>query len=87
MELPPFTGDEPCAQTSMDLWISDDDTNRIANVRMLRQVCSACPMKEPCLGYALRVKVVGFWGGMTDGERAKERKRLGIRAEPILKAI
>jgi hypothetical protein len=88
MELPAFTGDEPCAQTDMNAWIAEDSdrsNSRISGIGVLRRICSGCDMREPCLEYALHVKVVGFWGGMTDGERAKERKRRGIQAAHVWK--
>lgn len=84
MKYPAFTGDEPCAQTGADFFISDGDSNRYRNVRQLRAICGACPMQEPCLEYALHVKVVGFWGGTTDEERRRIRRRRGIRAARIL---
>jgi WhiB family redox-sensing transcriptional regulator len=84
MNLPTFTGDEPCAEVGVDWFVPDDTSNRIMRVKKLRQICAPCPMREPCLEYALHVNVEGFWGGMTDGERRKERRARGIRAHRIL---
>jgi hypothetical protein len=35
-----------------------------------RQVCAACPVRQPCLDYAITNRIVyGIWGGLTERER------------------
>ena len=35
-----------------------------------RQVCAACPVRQPCLDYALTNRITyGVWGGLTEPER------------------
>jgi WhiB family redox-sensing transcriptional regulator len=35
-----------------------------------RQVCAACPVRQPCLDYALSNRITdGIWGGLTERER------------------
>ena len=35
-----------------------------------RQVCSACPVRQPCLDYAITNRIAyGVWGGLTERER------------------
>ncbi len=35
-----------------------------------RQVCSACPVRQPCLDYAITNRITsGIWGGLTERER------------------
>ena len=35
-----------------------------------RQVCSACPVRQPCLDYAITNRIThGVWGGLTERER------------------
>ncbi len=35
-----------------------------------RQVCAPCPVREPCLEYALSSRITsGIWGGLTERER------------------
>ena len=37
-----------------------------------RQVCATCPVKEPCLEYALRNRIDhGVWGGASERERRR----------------
>lgn len=43
--------------------------------------CSACPVREPCLRYALGFadrELPGIYGGTTEPQRAQLRKRLKI---------
>ena len=42
-------------------------------VEAARRICANCPVKEPCLEYALATREKeGVWGGFT----ARERRRL-----------
>jgi WhiB family redox-sensing transcriptional regulator len=35
-----------------------------------RRVCAACPVRQPCLDYAISNRIVhGVWGGLTERER------------------
>jgi WhiB family transcriptional regulator, redox-sensing transcriptional regulator len=35
-----------------------------------RQICAACPVRQPCLDYALRYGITyGIWGGLTERDR------------------
>lgn len=43
----------------------------------------ACPFLSGCLAYGLTHKVEGVWGGKTDDERKKLRKKYGIKAEHL----
>ena len=41
-----------------------------------RRVCAACPVREPCLDYALRHGITyGIWGGLADRDRRALRTR------------
>jgi WhiB family redox-sensing transcriptional regulator len=42
-----------------------------------RQICAACPVREPFLDYALSNRIThGIWGGLTERERRPLRSRL-----------
>lgn len=43
--------------------------------RKAKQICRTCPVKEPCLEFAMKHDERGIWGGTTD----RERNRLRIR--------
>lgn len=41
--------------------------------------CSACPVKEECLEWALKHEMNGYWGGTSGKQRQKMRKELNIK--------
>jgi len=42
-----------------------------------RQVCAQCPVRQPCLEYALSNRIThGIWGGLTERERRPLQSRL-----------
>lgn len=48
-------------------------------VEAARKICATCPMKSPCLEYALRHRIDhGVWGGASERERRRilRRRRL-----------
>lgn len=45
-------------------------------VEAARKVCATCPVKEPCLEYALEQRIDhGVWGGCSERERRRILKR------------
>ena len=41
-----------------------------------RQVCARCPVRQPCLDYAISNRIThGIWGGLTERERRAMRSR------------
>ncbi len=41
-------------------------------VEVARRICATCPVKEPCLEYALHHRVDhGVWGGASERERRR----------------
>ena len=47
-----------------------------AQVEQARQVCAACPVRNPCLAWALTEGADhGVWGGRTEDERRNLRRR------------
>ncbi|MGA8463478.1 MAG: WhiB family transcriptional regulator [Trebonia sp.] len=48
-----------------------------------KEVCRACPVRTPCLGWALERGVEhGVWGGMTEEERRALRVVIAGRRRP-----
>ena len=41
-------------------------------------ICFRCPVIDECLEHALHNEAYGTWGGMTERELYRARKRLGI---------
>ena len=47
-----------------------------------KAVCASCPVQAQCLDYALGKSIKhGIWGGLNEGERARERRRRARRRE------
>jgi WhiB family transcriptional regulator, redox-sensing transcriptional regulator len=45
-------------------------------------VCALCPVRAPCLDYALENSIRhGIWGGLNEEERARERRRRAGRRQ------
>ena len=55
-------------------------------VDIARRICASCPVKEPCLEYALEQRVDhGVWGGASERERRrilKRRRQAALKADP-----
>ncbi|MGN6692634.1 MAG: WhiB family transcriptional regulator [Aquihabitans sp.] len=52
-----------------------------------RAICAECPVKEPCLEYALENRIEhGVWGGCSERERRRILKRRRQEAERNLVA-
>jgi WhiB family transcriptional regulator, redox-sensing transcriptional regulator len=55
-----------CRGAGLDLFFPE----RGESAEPARQVCAACPVRQPCLDYAITNRIVhGIWGGLTERER------------------
>jgi len=55
-------------------------------VEVARRICATCPVKDPCLEYALRNGIDhGVWGGASERERRRIARRR--RLERVASAI
>lgn len=69
-----------CRQYSVDLFFGPDhaesEIDRQAREAHAKSICQRCPVKEPCLEYAMETaQKYGIWGGMTDKERSSLKRR------------
>lgn len=60
-----------CRGGGPNLWFSGDLPDRAR----AKRVCAVCPVHDACAEYAIRHESFGVWGGMTERDRARERKR------------
>ena len=52
-----------------------------AGVEIARSLCAGCPVKSPCLEYALRNRIDhGVWGGTSERERRRILRRRRLEA-------
>ena len=43
---------------------------KMAREQRAKAICAHCPVKHPCLGYALKIREPhGIWGGLNEVER------------------
>jgi WhiB family transcriptional regulator, redox-sensing transcriptional regulator len=64
-----------CANESPSLFFPSDGVG----VEIARKICASCPVKDPCLEYALVNRIDhGVWGGCSERERRRilRRRRL-----------
>jgi WhiB family redox-sensing transcriptional regulator len=55
-----------CHGTDLNLFYPE----RGQSAKPARQVCARCPVRQPCLEYALSNRITsGIWGGLTERER------------------
>jgi WhiB family redox-sensing transcriptional regulator len=67
-----------CAQEKPTVFFPSDGVG----VEVARRICATCPVKEPCLEYALEQRIDhGVWGGCSERERRRILKRRRDRAE------
>ncbi|EXF24368.1 transcription factor WhiB [Nesterenkonia sp. AN1] len=64
--------DALCAQTDPEAFFPEKG----GSTRDAKKVCGACNVKQECLEYALgNDERFGIWGGLSERERRKLRKR------------
>ncbi|MCL4449450.1 MAG: WhiB family transcriptional regulator [Actinobacteria bacterium] len=69
-----------CRDISPDVFFPSDGVG----VEVARRICVDCPVKQPCLEYALANHIDhGVWGGTSERERRRiaRRRRLAVYAE------
>lgn len=61
-----------CAQTDPEAFFPEKG----GSTRDAKRVCSACPVREECLKYAMdNDERFGIWGGLSERERRRLRKQ------------
>jgi WhiB family redox-sensing transcriptional regulator len=88
LHVPTFVldGDPACANVDPELFFPQEievGNNRIMSVygdiATAKSICNTCPLKAPCLEYALNNSEVGVWGGTTEHQRDDLRRIAKIR--------
>ena len=69
-----WQADSLCAQTDPEAFFPEKG----GSTRDAKKICSSCEVKSQCLEYALsNDERFGIWGGLSERERRKLRKRAG----------
>ncbi len=67
-----WMADASCRHSSPDLFFPGEDQ---AAMNEAKRICAACPVKQPCLDYALdNIIKHGVWGGLSEKQRRAIRK-------------
>lgn len=54
---------------------------KLAREAVAKRICAACPVRRPCLEYALQTREAhGVWGGLNETERRAILKRQALEA-------
>ena len=65
-----------CAGMDPDLFFSPGALEH----KMAKEICRRCPVRRECLAYAMDAPVDhGVWGGLTERERRRYRRRAGAQ--------
>ncbi|WP_378147432.1 WhiB family transcriptional regulator [Cnuibacter sp. UC19_7] len=69
-----WQADSLCAQTDPEAFFPEKG----GSTRDAKRICASCEVKAQCLDYALaNDERFGIWGGLSERERRKLRKRAG----------
>jgi WhiB family redox-sensing transcriptional regulator len=67
-----WMADGKCRNLSPEVFFPSDGVG----VELARQICADCPVREPCLEYALYHRIDhGVWGGASERERQRIARR------------
>jgi WhiB family redox-sensing transcriptional regulator len=70
-----------CRGMSPELFYPERGQN--SDVAAAKAVCRECPVLEDCRAWGIAHEKNGIWGGLTERERRKARRELGIRFRGI----
>ncbi len=63
-----------CSGSDPDLWFAPGAIEH----KLAKRVCRVCPVRRECLNYAMEAPVDhGIWGGLTERERRRYRRKAG----------
>jgi WhiB family redox-sensing transcriptional regulator len=79
-----FTTKANCIGIDVEMFFTQEGHSTFPEDALLKQTCGNCVVKTECLDYALHHKVLGWWGGTSEIQRKKLRKKLNITAVPVL---
>ena len=75
-KFPTFLGDlvPVCAQVEPEAFFPELGRGSTPEARTAKAICVGCPVKEPCLDFALEHGEIGIWGGTTGDDRRRIRR-------------
>jgi len=74
--IPPFDGHEQAACKNHATLTRDDFFPEGGPVPLeIKVCCTLCPVQQPCLAFALEHHELGIWGGTSELERKRLRRK------------
>lgn len=67
----PWMADALCAQTDPDVFFPELG----GSTREAKAICAKCPVLARCRAFALEHGERGVWGGTSDGDRTRLRRK------------
>jgi WhiB family redox-sensing transcriptional regulator len=70
---------DQAACKGMDSTIFFAERGDTSKARQARKICATCPVKQPCLQFALdNNEKIGYWGGTTPRQRRSMKQRAAL---------
>lgn len=75
-KFPTFLGEliPVCAQTDPEAFFPELGRGATPEAKIAKIICGECPVKDPCLEFALEHGDIGIWGGTTNDDRRRIRR-------------
>lgn len=68
-----LVGHPPCSNFP-EAFFPEQGQQAPGDIRMAKEMCSACPIRLECLQFAVQHPQRGIWGGLTQNERRRLKK-------------
>jgi WhiB family redox-sensing transcriptional regulator len=62
-----------CADANPELFFAP--SSHVAAVNAAKAICNTCPVAHECLAWAMKENEYGIWGGLTEEERSRLRRK------------
>lgn len=78
-----------CRSVDAELFFPSGSTGAaIDRIQSAKEVCRSCPVKDPCLRFALETnQEAGVWGGQDEDERRRLRRVRRAGRQPMTSAV
>ena len=75
----PFQYEQPlCAEVDSELFFPEKESGK-TTAQQAKSICSKCIHKSECLEWAIVNVEQGVWGGTTERQRLKMRRKRGLK--------
>lgn len=80
--------DAACRQTDPELFFPSGHSGiALDHIEAAKAVCGACPVRRPCLRFAIETnQEAGIWGGLDEDERRRLRSARARRRSSTISA-